>query len=272
MSAFAPCRRCAAGAAHVPPPYPEAEPGAVASRGGVRASSRRRPKKKAPRGRGANSPLRRSEDGNGREGISASGRIACMPDANFRKAAPQRPSAVPNALIGVLRRATPLHGWSNLYRSGQVLHRIGAPRGIVSMLGLVLCLTAVPSGLVDADDRIGASGWLQLERDQRTFRERAGPLDLREQRELSVIERRQRTDLRALDQRLDRAQRLDQRRDQRSDWPFGQGPEAGEAGTVTPPPALPRRPGAGAQGQRALERERLQRRLREYRQPFGMTR
>lgn len=164
------------------------------------------------------------------------------------------------------------HEWSNLYRTGAVLHQEGAlwPRlqwralparrcvGL-SGLALVLWLTAMVAGAAAAAEP-SAAGWLQLERDQRTYRERAGPLDLRETRELSTAERRQRNDLRAVEQRLER--RALQQPAPRAPVPLA------EPGTVSAPPDVPR-PGADMQQGRALERERLQLRMRQYRQPFG---
>jgi hypothetical protein len=127
----------------------------------------------------------------------------------------------------------------------------------------VLCLTAVVCGPAAAAEP-SAAGWLQLGRDQRTYRERAGPLDLRESRELSTVERRQRNDLRAVEQRLERRAR--QQPAPRTNAPLA------EPGTVTAPPDLPRR-GTDMQESRALERERLQLRMRQqYRQPFGRQR
>ncbi|MBK1633710.1 hypothetical protein CKO31_23800 [Thiohalocapsa halophila] len=108
-----------------------------------------------------------------------------------------------------------------------------------------------------------AAGWLQLERDQRTYRQRTGPLDLREERELSTVERRQRNELRAVEQRL-------KRRERQQSAPRANAPLA-EPGTVTAPPDVPRR-GTDMQQGRALERERLQRRMRQYHQPFGRQR
>lgn len=56
-----------------------------------------------------------------------------------------------------------------------------------------------------------ARGWLELAQDQRSYRDRTGPLDLKQERQLEVIERSQRLDLRALQQRdareLERAER-----------------------------------------------------------------
>jgi hypothetical protein len=165
--------------------------------------------------------------------------------------------------------------WSNLYRAEPVLHQERAlwprlpwpslPAGLrvgLACLGLVLWLTAVVFGAAAAAQP-SAAGWLQLERDQRTYRERAGPLDLREARELSTVERRQRNDLRAVEQRLER-------RAPRQPAPRATAPLA-EPGTVTAPPEVPR-PGSDMHQGRALERERLQLRMRQYRQPFGRQR
>ena len=68
---------------------------------------------------------------------------------------------------------------------------------------LLLSLTALPL-IAHADTRREARGWLELEQDQTSYRERVAPLDLREQRQLEVIERSQRNDLRALQQRQQR--------------------------------------------------------------------
>jgi hypothetical protein len=105
---------------------------------------------------------------------------------------------------------------SNLVRDLWHLHRLGAGlglraagRGLVLLVGLV----SVPP-LVAGPEVVGpeaARGWLQLERDQQTYRDRVEPLDLRETRRLEAVERQQRLDLRAAEQRIDRSERLDDR-------------------------------------------------------------
>lgn len=102
-------------------------------------------------------------------------------------------------------------------------------------------------------DPLAAAGWLQLERDQRTYRERVEPLDLREQRQLGAIERQQRNDLRAVEQRARRTERLDRRL------------------SVTRPDSVPRRDGI-AERRRAIERLRLRTRTQQYGLPFGSAR
>jgi hypothetical protein len=138
-------------------------------------------------------------------------------------------------------------------------------RVFCAALCIALCVGLASPGALLAADGTGAAGWLQLERDQHTYRDRVGPLDRRDERELSVIERRQRMDLRALDQRLDRAERLDARRARRF------APQVGptdQPGTIMPPLSRPR-PGGLGEGHRAAERLRLQRRMRESWLPFG---
>jgi hypothetical protein len=107
-------------------------------------------------------------------------------------------------------------------------------------------------GPLSAAEHWSATGWLQLERDQRTYRERVAPLDLQEQRELGVIERSQRNDLRALEQRVDRAERLDRHR---------------EAGPDRARP-VPRRD-YGAERRRALQRQRLDVQIQQQGLPYG---
>jgi hypothetical protein len=70
---------------------------------------------------------------------------------------------------------------------------------------------ALVSLIAHADTRREARGWLELEQDQASYREPVLPLDLREQRQLEVIERSQRNDLRALQQRQQREVQLKRR-------------------------------------------------------------
>jgi hypothetical protein len=122
-----------------------------------------------------------------------------------------------------------------------------------SVLRISCCLCCLFATLGPAAaEQWTASGWLQLERDQRTYRERVAPLDLQEQRELGVIERSQRNDLRAREQRVDRAEQLDRRR--------SLGP--GQARPV------PRRDYA-AERRRALERQRLDVQTQQQGLPYG---
>lgn len=57
------------------------------------------------------------------------------------------------------------------------------------------------SALEAGQERRAARGWLELEQDQRAYRDRVAPLDLKEQRQLEVIERSQQLGLRRLQQR-----------------------------------------------------------------------
>jgi hypothetical protein len=138
-----------------------------------------------------------------------------------------------------------------LGHAGPILHRMSA--FTPSVLRISFCLSCVLAtlGPAAAEQRT-ASGWLQLERDQRTYRERVAPLDLQEQRELGVIERSQRNDLRALEQRVDRAEQLDRRR---------------EAGPDRARP-VPRRDYA-TQRRRALEQQRLDVQTQQQGLPYG---
>jgi hypothetical protein len=106
-------------------------------------------------------------------------------------------------------------------RSGS---RIGCcPQGgqrvnLLSVLGgLVLIATSqsvpgageTPRGTVAAfgaaQERRAARGWIELEQEQRAYRNRLGSLDLKRQRQLETLERSQQLDLRALQQRDARA-------------------------------------------------------------------
>jgi len=102
-----------------------------------------------------------------------------------------------------------------------------------------------------------ATGWLELEQDQRQFRERIEPLDLRDERVLETIEGSQRIDLREVQQRQARdleQQQRDLRRQRQQAAP-----------TEVPPPA---RRTPGFRQQRALERQRLERQMEQRRLPF----
>jgi len=85
------------------------------------------------------------------------------------------------------------------------------------MVLVALWLGAPPvaeSGGAAADQqRREARGWLQLERDQSTYRERREPLAPAEARDLEQIERRQDLDLRQLHQGQQRAVREAERRE-----------------------------------------------------------
>lgn len=94
-----------------------------------------------------------------------------------------------------------------------------------------------------AQQRTEARGWLQLDQEQRTYRERVEPLQPQEEATLEQLERRQQLDLRGLhlEQRRDRRRQELRSRTHRPDRP--------------PPPAS--EPGDG----RELSRERLDRRI-----------
>jgi hypothetical protein len=124
--------------------------------------------------------------------------------------------------------------------------------------GLVLLLTICApllSGACLAETRREATGWLQLDRDQRTYRERVEPLDLRDQRRLETIERSQRNELRALQQRQERAARAD----------LG---ARGRQHDGDAPRQIPRRD-RFLQQRQGLERKRLEFRMQQDRLPFG---
>ncbi|TVQ87887.1 MAG: hypothetical protein EA400_10295 [Chromatiaceae bacterium] len=91
-------------------------------------------------------------------------------------------------------------------------------------------------------------GWTQLDQEQRTERQRAAPLDLREQRELDRRERSQRNDLRAAEQRAWRER--DRRR-----YPY----------SAAQPPLQP-------PAERHLQRQRLHRHLQREIQPYRRRR
>jgi hypothetical protein len=177
-----------------------------------------------------------------------------MTDANFQSSPSEgrrEPRIVPTPpLCG---RVAPRE-WSNPGHCASALHRkrafwLCAARALL-IPGLVLGLLVAVISPLHAGERQSTSGWLTLERDQRTYREQVAPLDLREERELSVIERRQRNDLRAVEQRGERRQRLERQP------------------RVSDPPEVPRRELNGA-GRRDNERRRLDLRMEQYRLPYG---
>ena len=107
---------------------------------------------------------------------------------------------------------------------------------------------------MDAETRREARGWLQLERDQQTYRERVEPLDLRDQRGLETIERSQRNDLRALQQR----QRRELQAERRLNRP-------GHSADL--PRQIPRRD-PFLQQRQTVERKRLEIRMQQDRLPY----
>ncbi|KAA6185788.1 hypothetical protein F2Q65_07240 [Thiohalocapsa marina] len=104
-----------------------------------------------------------------------------------------------------------------------------------------------------AQTRREATGWLQLEQDQTAYRERIAPLDLRQRRQLDAVERQQRLEQRALQQRQARERRL---------------PRPDPGPTLDAPRQIP--PGDHrADWRRASERLRLQQEIRRSQLPFG---
>jgi hypothetical protein len=131
--------------------------------------------------------------------------------------------------------------------------------GKILMILFSVLSASVPVGVVDAETRREARGWLELERDQQTYRERVEPLDLRDQRGLETIERSQRNDLRALQQRQRRAleaERRSNRLGQSVDLPRQM------------PNQIPRRD-SFLQQRQTVERKRLQIRMQQDRLPYG---
>ncbi|MCF7985213.1 MAG: hypothetical protein K9L70_12480 [Thiohalocapsa sp.] len=127
---------------------------------------------------------------------------------------------------------------------------------------VAVCALAGADALAQPETRREASDWLQLERDQRSYRERVEPLGLQEERRLEAIERGQRDDLRALQQR--RQRELDSAR-RRSELPRQADPSPSP--TPRPSTAVPRRDMFETH-RRALERQRLHRRMQERVLPF----
>lgn len=106
-----------------------------------------------------------------------------------------------------------------------------------------------------AETRREATGWLQLERDQRTYRDRVEPLDARDQRRLESIERSQRDAVRALQQRQRRATQAELRSERMR--------ESRDSARQ-----IPRRE-PFLQQRQAVERKRLEIRMQQDRLPFG---
>jgi len=156
-----------------------------------------------------------------------------------------------------LNRRRRVRGWSNAVHPLVILHRKGAVWVRALPLGLVLAMLAGGAWTpLHAGPHASAAGWLQLEQDQRAYRERVAPLDLRERRALSSIQRTQRNDFAALEQR------------QRWSREQVYGQRYSQAPGVTPPPEMP--PPRWRAGQhRAQEAQRLDRQMQQYRLPFG---
>jgi hypothetical protein len=140
--------------------------------------------------------------------------------------------------------------WSSPVHRLPALHQEGALWAKRLAVASALCCLIGGSAALHAGPGDSGAGWLQLERDQRAYRERVAPLDLRERRDLSIIEREQRNALRATEQRLRRREQLDDR------------------DRVASPREMPRRNG-NSERRRALERQRLDLRMEQYRLPYG---
>jgi hypothetical protein len=131
---------------------------------------------------------------------------------------------------------------------------------------LLLVVLVTGADVTQAQTRPEAAGWLQLERDQTSYRERVGPLDLREQRRLENLERNERNALRALQQ--------DQRRDlqtERRRAPLSSSRNRNRNLNPNAVPAAPRRD-ATAERRRAAERQRLQFRMQREQLPYSRRR
>lgn len=131
---------------------------------------------------------------------------------------------------------------------------------------LLLVVLVTGADVTQGQTRPEAAGWLQLERDQTSYRERVGPLDLREQRRLENLERNERNALRALQQ--------DQRRDlqtERRRAPLSSSRNRNRNLNPNAVPVAPRRD-ATAERRRAAERQRLQFRMQREQLPYSRRR
>ncbi len=137
----------------------------------------------------------------------------------FRPRPPRRTSAVRAALGGRLAGAS------------------------LAALSLVWPLSLQGAEGAAAQARREARGWLQLEREQSTYRERREPLSPSASRDLGQIERRQDLDLRQIQQGQQRAVREAERRER-----------------FTPPGSVPPLPGA-TRAPRDETRQRLDLRI-----------
>lgn len=149
-------------------------------------------------------------------------------------------------------------GCTDIVQRGTFTHAIRGLGPLALALSLLHGPAAAQAPLPDRPRR-DAAGWLQLEADQRAYRERVEPLDLREERDLEIIERRQDNDLRALQQQQRRELEQDQRmlRLRRGQVDEGFAPPPPRQGTTT------------YEDRRAYERQRLDRQLEQRRLPFG---
>ena len=136
------------------------------------------------------------------------------------------------------------------------VRRLINPMARLWVLSLGLVVSATVAETTPPQTRREAAGWLQLERDQATYRERVVPLDLRDERQLESIERAQRNELRALQQRQRRDIQTERRR-------AGPDPDAARA--------VPRR-ATRVERRRAVERERLQFRMQREQLPYSRRR
>jgi len=173
---------------------------------------------------------------------------ACQPS-------PRR-AVCPMALPGIRRRRG--GAWANPVHLGAILHRKGASGARTRRLAWAFGVSVALSAALQAGPHQSAQGWLQLEQDQRAYRERVAPLDLREQRELSTIERQQRLDLQSLQQRQRWDEGLARRRPR-----------------IAPSPEVPRKPlprDWRSDRHRAGEALRLDQQMERYRLPFGRRR
>lgn len=135
---------------------------------------------------------------------------------------------------------------------------------VIRCLLLTLGLLASPGAVAD-DPRAAARGWLELDQAQRARRDLLAPLPLGSRRALDAVERRERLDLRALDQRQQRAAELARRRDEAIGRP------GAPAGAVGPAAADARISGAARVDRQRRQREAL-RLDRQRRSPtFGPT-
>lgn len=136
-------------------------------------------------------------------------------------------------------------------RSGRCVLRPG--RTVLVRLSVALVSLSPLGGVPAEDGHQSARGWLTLERDQRDFRERTGPVSLPESRRLDAMERGQEVDQRVVDQGIQRSKQQERVRARTTSRP------------VVPPSQ--RSTLRSGQGQRQLERQRqrVERQQRSFR-------
>lgn len=193
-------------------------------------------------------------------GSFANGRASVAPAGQARRPG----GAGPIAEVKASGRAG-RHEWVTRMRSRGTQRHDAARRsaargggrrgGSGCLLWMMLVASALPAGegLAQSGAHREAAGWLQLESDQRRYRDRAEPLSARDEAGLERLEQRQFRGLRDLQGEQRRERRLEQR-----------------SGRMREPAARVRAPFPEPERSREVDRQRLNQRIQ--REAFGAGR